>query len=156
VVFVREFVPRCLVAWLARLLYNEPYRAAPLEATIRDDDAGVSAEYRLQWAGRMHTIRVQGKKPAFRPEEASTEHFFKEHRWGFGVTRRGQGVRYEVVHPAWDIYPVQDYHIELDWGAVYGLEWAFLGRERPDSTVFALGSDVAVYPKGQLLLKDFT
>src|SRR6516225_5763311 len=30
VVFLREFVPKRLVAWLARLLYNEPYLAAPM------------------------------------------------------------------------------------------------------------------------------
>src|SRR5262249_15991609 len=33
VVFVREFVPQRVVAWLARRLYNEPYLAAPLRAT---------------------------------------------------------------------------------------------------------------------------
>ena len=31
VVFIREFVPHRLVAWLARVLYNEPYLAAPIE-----------------------------------------------------------------------------------------------------------------------------
>src|SRR3954469_19204610 len=37
VVFVREFVPQRLVAWMARTLYQEPYQAAPLTAVRTDD-----------------------------------------------------------------------------------------------------------------------
>src|SRR5262245_5748921 len=58
VVFIREFVSPRLVVGLARLIYNEPYCAAPLDGSVRADAAGVSAEYRLRWAGRTHTIRV--------------------------------------------------------------------------------------------------
>jgi uncharacterized protein YqjF (DUF2071 family) len=150
VVFVREFVPARLVAWLARVIYNEPYRAAPLSGTISDGPAGVTAEYRLRWQGRTHTLRVTGAKPAYRPPETSTEHFFKEHRWGYGLDRRGRCIRYEVVHPAWDVYPVQSYQVDLDWAGVYGPEWEFLSGETPYSTVFAVGSAVQVFPKGGL------
>jgi uncharacterized protein len=148
VVFIREFVPQRLVAWLAQLCYNEPYRAAPLEGAVSESQASVTAEYRLQWAGRIHSLRITGKVPSFRPHEQSTEHFFKEHRWGFGTTRRGETCRYEVVHPVWDVYPVVDYRIDFGWGAVYGTEWEFLGRENPCSTVFAVGSAVQVFPAG--------
>jgi len=104
--FVREFVPLRLVAWMARFLYNEPYLAAPLTATRQEDGEKIILDYRLRFAGREHRISVTGGKPAFRPAETSDEHFFKEHRWGFGTTRSGQGMRYEVDHPAWDVYPV--------------------------------------------------
>ena len=36
-------------------------------------------------------------------------------------------------------------------GAVYGPEWGYLAQETPYSTVLAAGSDIAVYPKGQLV-----
>ena len=42
-------------------------------------------------------------------------------------------------------------HIDLDWGRVYGPEWAILSKATPMSTVFAVGSPIAVYPKGQLI-----
>lgn len=148
VVFVREFVPRRLVAWLARTIYNEPYRAAPLTSHCHDDAESRVMEYRLRWEGREHVLRVSGCKPAFLPSENSDEHFFKEHHWGYGLTRRGQAIRYEVVHPVWEVFPVQSYHIDLDWGRVYGPEWEMLGKATPMSTVFAAGSSVAVYPKG--------
>src|SRR6516165_6077636 len=90
VVFIREFVPQRLVAWIARYLYNEPYIAAPITATKQASDAELSMHYRLRFAGRDHDIRVTGTKPGHRPADDSLEHFFKEHKWGFGVTRRGR------------------------------------------------------------------
>src|SRR6185437_5960774 len=94
-------------------------------------------EYRLGWAGREHILSVTGSKPAFVPNESSDEHFFKEHRWGYGITRRGRVIRYEVTHPAWQVFPVQSFHIELDWVSVYGPEWSLLTKATPMSTVFA-------------------
>jgi uncharacterized protein YqjF (DUF2071 family) len=148
VVFVREFVPRRLVAWPARLLYNEPYLAAPLTASRIEDDARRTVDYRLHFGGRENLLSVTGAKPSYLPGESTNEHFFKEHRWGFGTTRRGRTLRYEVAHPAWEVFPVLSSHIDLDWGAVYGPEWESLSKATPYSTVFAVGSPVRVYPQG--------
>jgi uncharacterized protein YqjF (DUF2071 family) len=150
VVFIREFVPPHIVAWTARLLYNEPYRAAPLAATRHDDDATRTMEFCLRWAGREHRIGVTGSKPAHEPAATTDEHFFKEHHWGFGITRSGKTLRYEVAHPVWQVFPVRDHHLDFDWATVYGPEWGFLGGARPCSTVFAVGSAIAVYPKGRV------
>jgi uncharacterized protein YqjF (DUF2071 family) len=151
VVFLREFVPQRLVAWMARWLYNEPYLAAPFTAVATDSPTDLRLHYCLRFAGREHHIHVSGGKPAYRPGPETLEHFFKEHRWGFGRTRSGQGIRYEVAHPVWDVYPVREWRLDFDFGAVYGPEWAFLAGAAPYSTVLAAGSDVAVYPKGQLV-----
>src|SRR5262249_47302321 len=102
----------------------------------------------LRYAGRDHHIHVTGRKPAVRPADDSLEHFFKEHKWGFGVTRGGQALRYEVAHPVWDVFPVIDHRLDIDFAAVYGPEWGFLGAAVPYSTVLAAGSEIAVYPKG--------
>jgi uncharacterized protein YqjF (DUF2071 family) len=150
VVFLREFVPRRLIAWMAKRLYNEPYLAAPVAADRREAADGIDMLYRLRFAGRDHRIEVSGAKPAHRPGDDSVEHFFKEHRWGFGVTRGGRTLRYEVAHPVWDVYPVRRYALDFDFGAVYGPEWAFLAREQPVSTILAVGSAISVYPKGKL------
>jgi uncharacterized protein YqjF (DUF2071 family) len=149
VVFLREFVPKRLVVAVARWVYNEPYRTAPLTAAIHEDAERVSAEYRLTWAGREHVIAVTGRKPAYVPDEKSTEHYFKELRWGYGTTRAGEALRYEVIHPRWEALPVEDFLIDLDWAEVYGLEWKVLQQATPYSAVFALGSAVQVFPKGK-------
>jgi len=151
VVFVREFVSPRLVAWLARTIYNEPYRIAPLTSRCQDDAVRRGMEYRFRWGGREHILSVSGVKPTFVPNESSDEHFFKEHRWGYGITRRGRTIRYEVTHPPWEVFPVQSFQIDLDWASVYGPEWGILAKATPMSTVFAEGSAIVVYPKGQLI-----
>lgn len=150
VVFVREFVPQPLVAWTARWLYNEPYVAAPMSSTVTDEPEAIRVEHRLTFAGKTHTMRAVGSKPAYVPDEASLEAFFKEHQWGYGKTRGGETIRYYVRHPVWAVYPVREAHIDLDWGAVYGAEWAEMQGVPPSSTVLAAGSAIAVYPKGRL------
>jgi hypothetical protein len=85
-----------------------------------------------------------------RPRRETAEHFFKEHSWGYGVTRRGRLLRYEVNHPEWDVYPVREHRIDVDWGALYGPEWAVMTGRPPASVFLAVGSDVSVYPHGLL------
>lgn len=150
VVFIREFVPQRLVAWIARWLYNEPYLPAPITATRRELPDGIEMAYNLRYAGKEHSIHVTGAKPSFRPAENSDEHFFKEHHWGFGCTRSGKGLRYQVDHPVWDVYPVRSFSLDLDFAAVYGPQWKFLQTATPISTVLAVGSAIAVHPKGRM------
>jgi len=150
VVFIREFVPQRLVAWMARWLYNEPYLSAPISAQRQESADDITLDYRLTFGGRQHTIQVTGSKPGYCPGEETTEHFFKEHHWGFGVTRSGKALRYQVDHPVWSIYPVKQYQLDFDFGVVYGPEWAFLAGMAPLSVLFAAGSDVAVWPLGKL------
>ena len=150
VVFVREFVPRTFVAWMARTLYNEPYVAARMQSSIVDEPESIQVEHHLTFAGRMHTMRAVGTKPAITPGPESVEAFFKEHHWGYGRTRGGRTLRYHVWHPVWAVYPVREAHLDLDWGAVYGAEWSVMQGATPASTVLAVGSAIAVYPKGKL------
>lgn len=149
VVFVREFVPQWLVASVARLIYNEPYRAARMTESVTETPDAVTAAYTVAWAGRVHTLRATGTKPAVTPGPGSVEHFFKEQTWGFGVTRRGRLLRYEVTHPEWAVYPVRDFHTDADWAALYGPAWAGMTGRAPDSVVLAAGSAVGVYPHGR-------
>jgi uncharacterized protein len=151
VVFVRELVPKTLVAGLARTLYNEPYVATPMTSSVTEDPEQVRVEHRLTFGGRTHTMRVVGKKPGIVPPPTSPEAFFKEHHWGYGKARSGRTLRYHVWHPVWSVYPVTEAHIDLDWAIVYGPSWAFMQAAAPASTVLAVGSEIAVYPKGDLL-----
>src|SRR5205823_9656033 len=84
VIFVREFVPLRLVAYLARLLYHEPYRAVPMSSATDDARDSIAIEHRITVGGREHVLRATGTKPPHRPDPESFEHFFKEHRWGYG------------------------------------------------------------------------
>jgi len=150
VVFVRELVPNPFIAWTARTLYNEPYVAAPMRSTITEDANSLYVDHRISFAGRTHTMRAVASKPAYLPEPTSEEAFFKEHHWGYGKTRDGRTLRYYVWHPVWPVYPVRETHIDLDWASVYGPGWVSMQGAKPASTVLAVGSEIAVYPRGTL------
>ena len=148
VCFVREFVPRWTVATIARVLYNEPYRSARMTMDVKELSDTLTATYSVQWEGRIHSLRAVGAKPAVRPNSESLEHWFKEHSWGFGTSRRGKLIRYEVNHPEWDVYPVREFAFDVDWALLYGPQWARMNGVQPASTVLAVGSEISVYPKG--------
>jgi hypothetical protein len=147
VCFLREFVPRRVVATMARLLYNEPYRAATMSSHTNETPDTIEVNHHLTLGGITNRIRVIGNKPAVRPDADSVEHFFKEHSWGFGTSRRGRPLSYRVDHPIWDIWPVRSFDLDWNWKAVYGPDWEFLADARPYSVVLACGSDVRVFPK---------
>ncbi|HEY2785783.1 MAG TPA: DUF2071 domain-containing protein [Fimbriiglobus sp.] len=150
VCFLREYVPKWFVAWVARRIYNEPYRTARMSVDVAEKPDRISASYSTTVGGRLNRVWALGSTNAVRPKPESTEHFFKEHQWGFGKTRGGALLTYEVRHPVWDVYPVIDYGIDVNWEEMYGREWAMMQDRVPDFVFFAAGSEVAVYPKQPL------
>ena len=150
VVFVREYVPRRLVAWMARAFYNEPYRAAPMSSRVIDEADRLAFELRIACGGREHLLRAVGEKPVTRPAPDTVEHFFKEHEWGYNRSRRGLTMRYRVEHPVWDVYRMLDFGVDVDWGLLYGPQWKIMQCASTYSVVLAVGSRVAVY-SGQKL-----
>jgi len=147
VAFVGELVPRRAIAAIARRVYNEPYAAVPMTSRTREDDATVTIEHELTVGGRPQRIVVAGRKPPVTPEAGADAHWLKEHRWGFGRTRGGRLLSYEVVHPTWAVYPDATAELAFDFGRAYGERWAFLAGERPASVLLAAGSAVSVSPK---------
>lgn len=145
VAFVREWVPNPLVAGIARVLYNEPYQAAPMTSAHRVEGDRLIVEHELT-VGGPQTLRVEADAEPTLPGEDSEEHFFKEHSWGYGTSRGGELVRYEVQHPHWRTHRVRSLDLSWDWGAVYGPEWADLADAEPASVVLAEGSPIAVSP----------
>ncbi len=91
---------------------------------------------------------MAGDNRPYRPDPDSAEHFFKEHSWGYGTSRQGKLILYEVNHPEWDVYPVREFAADVDWGVLYGPAWAHMTGVRPASVVFPVGSEVSVYPIG--------
>ena len=146
VCFIREFVPKRLVATMARRIYNEPYRTAKM-ASETTDAAELQIRHRLWRGGEENVLAVTAGKTLAQPAADSVEHFFKEHQWGFGITRGGKRVTYEVSHPVWDVYPVRSFHMEWNWARVYGDEWGLLQGAEPVHVMLAAGSAVRVSPK---------
>lgn len=150
VVFYREYVPQRFVAAMARWTYNEPYVAAPMRSRVEQSETNITFELGITELGRESVVRATGRLPAITEADDSLAHYFKEHKWGFGRSHGGRTLRYEVDHPVWQSYPVENLHLDVDFGALYGPKWAFLANETPYITLFAVGSPVAVYPVGSV------
>jgi uncharacterized protein len=150
VVFVREFVPQRFVAAIARLVYNEPYSAAEMTMSIEESETKVKAEYTVDYEGMKHRLHAIGRKPAITPHPEDDATWFKEHAWGYGTTRKGRVLRYNVQHPTWTILPIEEFDCEIDWARLYGPEWEPMNALSPHSVYLATGSEIAVYPHGSL------
>lgn len=149
VCFVREYVPSRLVAAIARATYNEPYKSAAMQGIIDEShDGHISAEYHLRDGQHKMRFYAKAEKKPFMPHAHSIEHHFKEHELGVGRDRRGRTLTYRVHHPHWDIYPVKEHDIQVHAEELYGKDFAFLNTQKPDSVVFAVGSDIKVFHKG--------
>ncbi len=144
VCFVAELVPRRLVAWIARLAYNEPYRHAPMQSRVCRDDGRIRVSHRVLVRSGICRIDVEADDRPQMPGVGSREHFFKEHQWGYGTDRFGRTLRYEVRHPRWCVCPVRRFRLRWDWAGVYGKPWDFLHHASPDSVCLAKGSRIEV------------
>jgi len=146
VTFLRQLVPSRLVAAVARLRYGEPFQTARVEARAVEHGDGVTVQYRFGRTAPKHQIVVTAARTTVVPQATSFEHHLTERTHG---CRRGPDGRlrtFRVEHPPWLIRPVRTVDYEIDFGEVYGREWAFLNGRSPVSVVLAVGSDVAVYP----------
>ena len=146
VCFVKEIVPRWAIAAVARGLYGEPYECWSMdhERTER------TVAYRWSKGGRNNSLCVEIDESIGVPPEGSHGEFIIEHYWGYTGRGNGRVDEYRVEHPKWELFSVKNERIDVDFGAVYGSEFAFLADERPFSVLLAKGSEVAVYKGKQI------
>ncbi|HEV7700955.1 MAG TPA: DUF2071 domain-containing protein [Pyrinomonadaceae bacterium] len=146
VCFIKEIVPRWAIATVARTLYGEPYESwnmghARNNSLVGYDWSKGAVSNRLGvTVGQSHGV----------PGAGSHGEFIIEHYWGY--TDRGSGCvdEYKVEHPKWKLFSADDPKIDVDFGATYGDEFAFLTTQKPYSVLLAKGSEIAVYQGSRL------
>lgn len=146
VCFIREYVPKYCIALIANKLYNEPYRAIDMTCATQTNSKHIQVIHELQCQNQNFSLQLTAQNAPYTPPIHSTEHYFKEHDLGLGIDRKGRTLSYQVEHPVWEIYPVESYNLQIDFGVLYGQAWAFLNEAKPFNVLFAKGSDIAVFP----------
>ncbi|MGI8883287.1 MAG: YqjF family protein [Pyrinomonadaceae bacterium] len=141
VVFVKEIVPRFAIATVARIFYGEPYEAWKMSRAKNGN------ELIYAWWKRddAHHIKVETGENTGVPAENSHGEFIIEHYWGYTKRGANRTDEYKVEHPKWELFDVKDYEIKVNFGKLYGKEFAFLSNEEPHSIFMAKGSPIAVY-----------
>lgn len=147
VVFVKELVPRFAIATVARVFYGEPYEAWRMNHAKN----GNQLIYGWHKGDDAHRVKVEIGENTGVPAENSHGEFIIEHYWGY--TRRGENRtdEYKVEHPKWELFSVDNYEIDVDFGTLYGVEFAFLNNQKPYSVLLAKGSPISVY-KGKKIV----
>ena len=153
-VFIKEIVPRWIIATTARLLYNEPYITCPMRHRIDQQPGGGPVEARYDWRhrGLWGTLRV--RVPGGEPTEAaagSEQEFITEHYWGYNRQRSGKTLEYQVEHPRWRMWRAADpspgsgdVEFSCDVAALYGAGFAPFLSAAPSSAFLVEGSAVQV------------
>ncbi len=91
-------------------------------------------------------VAVTGQGSARESDADGFETWVKEQPMGFNRTRGGKLTAFRVWHPAWRMYPIEDYQLSVNFRLLYGERWRFLQERTPDSVVLAEGSQIAIYP----------
>jgi len=149
VVFIKEIVPRPALSFVANLLYNENYETLKTRHTWIEGDDTIIVEYGWK-KGDWNSIKVIADKIPVAIAPNTEEEFITEHFWGYTRVNAGRTSEYEVAHPRWDIYPVKDYEIKVDFEKVYGPAFSFLKQQKPISVYLAEGSKILVMQGGKI------
>ena len=141
VVFICELTPHRIVEWVARTVYNEPYKTLPMRGEVNEEQT----QYALQQAGQWQGMAAHPAGDWHEPAEEARETFLIEHYWGYNLQSNGDTMEYKVTHPTWRTRPAQLARFDLDVESLYGPQWADVLTSEPDAVVLAEGSEVTVF-----------
>jgi uncharacterized protein YqjF (DUF2071 family) len=144
VVFVKEIVPRRLLAWVANTVYNEKYVALPMSHDDRIADASRRLVYSWRQDREWSRIAVTLEGEAYLPGEASEEAFITEHYWGYTAQRDGSTLEYQVEHPRWRVWKAGNTEFVCDVASLYGRAFVPFLNRAPSSCFVADGSEIVV------------
>jgi uncharacterized protein YqjF (DUF2071 family) len=147
VVFVKELVPKAMIAWVARNVYNEQYEAVPMRHSV---DPGRRARYEWNVDDRWHSMEVVTTGAPYDSQPGSEEEFITEHYWGYTAQPDGSTIEYQVTHPKWKVWQTATSTFDCDVAALYGLRFEPYLKQKPSSAFLAEGSAIVVY-RGALL-----
>ena len=146
VVFVKELVPRRAVAWIARWVYGENYRAVPMRHQIEPPVGAGPGRVSYEWrhSGRWHGLHVDiAGTPA--PAPLSSEaRFITEHYWGYAGAPGARTMEYAVEHPCWRVWHATAARFDCDVRSLYGDAFVESLSAEPTSAFVADGSPVIV------------
>jgi uncharacterized protein len=153
VVFISELVPRFALSMVANTVYGENYATVAMRHAWNETDAERVVAYRWRHQSRWNELKVTADLQEEAIEAGSAEEFFTEHYWGYTKRRDGSTMEYGVLHPRWQMYPILQHSIDVDFGALYGDGFASLSTRAPESVLLAEGSKIEVRSGERIVMK---
>ncbi len=147
VVFIRELVPKKILAMVANLFYKEHYKAVPMSHQLEKLNDKIKIKYWWKYADVVNSISVTTQPTKQGLLNGSEAHFILEHYYGYTKVSESKTYEYEVKHPVWEIYSVIDYLVDVNFEVNYGKDFSFLNNQSPCSVYVAEGSEISVMDK---------
>lgn len=146
VVFINEFVPKPAITFVANTLFNERYATYPMKQFWEIDNK-LNISYQWLKDKRWNNLEVTAANIASELKPGSKEEFITEHYWGYSAINKNKTGEYQVDHPRWNIYQVEEWNIDCDFKNLFGEDFAFLNSSKPLSVFLAEGSPISVFKK---------
>jgi uncharacterized protein YqjF (DUF2071 family) len=144
VVFIKEIVPKPAITMVARTFYNENYVTMHTSHSIDKDGRRMSVAYRWKQPNFTHSLNVRTEGSPVLLQDGTEEEFIAEHYWGYAKQRDGGALEYEVEHPRWRVWRINNATSNCDVARLYGAQFADYIGGSPASALLAEGSPVIV------------
>ncbi len=137
VVFIKEFAPKPLMAFVANTIYNEPfyYKYISSSKVILENKIAVEYSYK--------NIKVQasGEKFTKKLKENSLEHFVVDRYIVFVKNGKAKTYQYKINHKPWELYKTKAVNINKNILTLLPSEFK---NAKLISTYFVDGSPISV------------
>ena len=147
VVFIHEIVPKPAITFIANTIFKEHYVTLPMRYTWIEEKDHFNVSYQWKKKNKWNRIEVINELTPHSLQAGSEEEFITEHFWGYAAASPTIAAEYQVAHPRWEIYTVNDYTIDCDFSDLFGENFKMLTNKKPDSVFLAEGSPITVFQK---------
>ena len=147
VVFIKEIVPKTALTFIANTIYKEHYETLPMSHIWEENNLNRTVSYLWKKNKIWHSFMVQATLNSSEIKSYSETEFITEHYWGYAKVSDTNTNEYQVTHPKWKQYLVTHSEIKVDFGAVYGTDFEFINRLKPNSVMLIEGSEITVENK---------
>lgn len=146
VVFIKEIVPKRLVAIIANTLYRENYITLKTSHSIdlSDNSPNRHVTYSWQFKKEWNNISLVPRGDKYLPSSGSEAEFITEHYRGFSSADSSRTIIYRVEHPKWYVWDAEAMRVNVSFHHLYGSELAEYLSHKPYSAYIAEGSAISV------------
>ncbi len=144
VVFVKEIVPKTAISLVANQLYGEHYQTMRMKHEWLINEKSLKINYSWKFGGQWQSMGVNAQNVKQPIEVGSEAEFITEHYWGYTQLSETITSEYEVRHPTWNVFPIENFEINCSFEPLYGAAFKPLDSMKPTSVLLADGSAIQV------------
>jgi uncharacterized protein len=147
IVFVNQLVRKPLIGASANATYLEHYKVMPMKYNWHHGNGEwrVSYSFKKEEEDNWSFINLNAEDRPLPMTEGSKEEFLNMRLFAYNRITEQQTMEFGVEHPKWELYPVKDFQLDVDFGKVFGERWAFMNGMEPESVYLAEGAPVKIF-----------